>query len=152
MQIYSIAHRVTGMAKRRPLTPEEAAAAARANALWQKKKRAKKLTQPDGAAAIGISTSGFNQYINGKIPLNTDTTAALAKYFHVNPRDIDPGWLQDAQPGAGSAELDAEFERLTQVIDGDQDMAAIRAIAGRVSPKGAIMIARLFLDRAEAGL
>lgn len=147
MQILSGAYRVADMANRRTLTPEEKACADRAKSLWLAKMRRERLTQADAAAKLGFSVSAFSQYINGKIPLNTDTTAALAKYFGVSPRDINPGWLNNtAEP------LDAEYLATIAVLSDDQILQAMESVAQKASPRAAMRLARLFLDRAEAGL
>jgi plasmid maintenance system antidote protein VapI len=48
------------------------------------------LTQREAAAQIGISQSCFNQYLKGRIPLNTDTIIKFATLFEVAPSEIDP--------------------------------------------------------------
>jgi plasmid maintenance system antidote protein VapI len=132
---------------RRKLTALERECAQRINKLWLEKKRAEKISQPVAAEALQMTTSGFNQYVNGKIPLNTDATYKFAIYFGVDPRDIDPRWL-----GGDVRQRHAEFEAILKTTNKAQDLAAVKAIAGRTSAKDAIKFARLFLDRVEAGL
>lgn len=140
--------------KRRELTAHERDCAKRINKLWQDKKRDEKLSQPDAAEALKMTTSGFNQYINGKIPLNTDATFRFARYFGVDPRRIDPQWLGGEENSSPKriTEPAAEYEALLEITTKEQDLTSITEIIGRVSPKDALRIARLFLDRAEAGL
>lgn len=137
---------------RRKLTAHEQGCAKRINKLWMEKRRAEKITQPVAADALKMTPSGFNQYINGKIPLNTDATYQFAQYFGVKPRDIDPHWLGGEEKPEGVQDVDEIYNAVSRITTKEQDLAAVQAIAGRVSPKDAIRLARFFLDRAEAGL
>lgn len=47
--------------------------------------------------------------------------------------------------------LDAEFESLLNLTDGQQDAEVVEALAQRCSPRDAAAYARIFLDRVEAG-
>ena len=47
------------------------------------------LTQSEAAKQMGISQPCFNQYLKGKIPLNTDTVIKFATLFDVAPSEID---------------------------------------------------------------
>ena len=135
------------MANRRTLTPEEKACADRAKSLWLVKMRRERLTQADAAAKLGFSVSAFSQYINGVIPLNTDVTAALAKYFGVSPRDINPDWLNDA-----SDPLDVEYLAVTAQATEQQTIQVLEKFARTASPQTSMRLARLFLDRVEESL
>jgi hypothetical protein len=48
--------------------------------------------------------------------------------------------------------LDEEFERLSLLTTEQQDFAAIKSIADRVSPADAMKYALFFLERAKSGL
>lgn len=48
------------------------------------------LTQVEAAKQMGISQPCFNQYLKGKIPLNTDTIIKFAILFDIAPSEIDP--------------------------------------------------------------
>lgn len=48
------------------------------------------LTQKEGAQRMGISQSCLNQYLHGKIKLNTDTIIKFASLFNIPPSQIDP--------------------------------------------------------------
>ena len=48
------------------------------------------LTQLEAAQRMGISQPCFNQYLKGKIPLNTDTILKFAMLFDIVPSEIDP--------------------------------------------------------------
>ena len=48
------------------------------------------LTQHEAASQLRISQPCFNQYLTGKIPLNTDTIIKFAILFNIPPSAIDP--------------------------------------------------------------
>ena len=48
-----------------------------------------RLTQKEAAAQLGISQPAFNQYLKGKIPLNTEIVLKFATLFNVPPSKID---------------------------------------------------------------
>lgn len=134
------------MVNRRELTPHEKSCAARLKALWLVKKEKEKLTQLDAGLSLGMSDSAFNQYINAKIPLNTDMTARMAVYFGVRPREIDPLWLKE-----GGDNLEAELLDMLNEADSADLMFSLKRVAEKSSPADALKIARFFLDRAAAG-
>jgi len=47
------------------------------------------LTQHEAAQQLGISQPCLNQYLRGKIPLNTDMVVKFANLFDVSPSSID---------------------------------------------------------------
>jgi plasmid maintenance system antidote protein VapI len=47
------------------------------------------LTQVEAAKQLGISQPCLNQYLRGRIPLNTDTIIKFATLFNVAPSEID---------------------------------------------------------------
>lgn len=150
MHFASNAYKVCAMVKRRELSPHEKACAERANALWRKKSRAEKISQAAAASELGFTTSAFNQYINGKIPMNTDATAKIAAYLSVSPREINPLWL--VEKTSGGASLESELIELLDSSAPSEWIAGFQEAALKMSPKDAMKIARFFLDRAESGL
>ena len=56
--------------------------------VWDTAKREKGLTQTKAAKALGIRQATFSQYLNGKIPLNTNFVFNLAELIGVQPGDI----------------------------------------------------------------
>lgn len=75
----------------RRITPEDKQAAVRLKKLWNEKKEALSLTQEKAAEELGFNTQGaVSQYLNGKVPLNTDTIIKFAKILHVSPEAIKP--------------------------------------------------------------
>lgn len=175
------------MAERRQLTEEEKSCAERVKALWLAKKEADKISQAAAAKELGMSASGLNQYINGVIPLNTDATYKLARYFGVSPLDIDPNWLEDGgdrnlieqrsavdavrleiagkpgqppsprpshstPPTRGGKPISPEYYAVASALTSEKELAAVIAIADKVSPTDAIVIAEYFLARAKAGI
>lgn len=78
------------MKKRRDLTAEELAVAARLRAIYESKKRSEGLTQEVLADITGLTQSAVTQYLNGKIALNLAAIFAFAKSLKVDAREIDP--------------------------------------------------------------
>lgn len=142
------------MTKRRPLEPEELATAARAKQLWLAKKDREKISQEVAADALGFTASAFNQYINGKIAINTDALFSLAAYLGVTPADLDPNWRERmySSESFGVSDVAAEFSALRRDMGDAEAIEALRDIAGSVSGKDAARIAKFFLDRAVAEL
>lgn len=142
------------MGKRRTLNPEELAIAARAKSLWLEKKSREKISQDVAADALGFTASAFNQYINGKIAINTDALFSLATYLGVTPADLDPQWrerMYSSEP-SGVSDVVAEFTALREGMGDTEAIEALRDIAGSVSAQDAARIAKFFLDRAVADL
>ena len=48
-----------------------------------------RLTQQEAASQLGISQPCLNQYLRGKIPLNTDMILKFAILFDISPSKID---------------------------------------------------------------
>lgn len=48
-----------------------------------------RITQKEAAAQLGISQPCLNQYLRGKIPLNTDIILKFAILFDIPPSKID---------------------------------------------------------------
>jgi len=48
------------------------------------------LTQREAAKQMAISQPCLNQYLKGRIPLNTDTVIKFAMLFDIAPSEIDP--------------------------------------------------------------
>ena len=48
------------------------------------------LTQIEAAKQMGITQPCLNQYLKGRIPLNTDTVIKFATLFDVAPSELDP--------------------------------------------------------------
>lgn len=70
--------------------------------IWLEKKSALKLTQESASAAAGWKTqSAFNQFLNGKIALNTDATIRLARVLQVSPSEINPDLAESFAPLLG---------------------------------------------------
>jgi transcriptional regulator with XRE-family HTH domain len=81
---------MTKTTKRRELTAREKAAQKNLFKLWTEKKGELGLTQESAADRMGFKTQGaVNQYLNGKIPLNTDAVIKFSTLLGVDPTDID---------------------------------------------------------------
>lgn len=75
----------------RQMTDQDKNASIRLKRIWDEKKKALGLTQEKAADALGFNTQGaVSQYLNGKVPLNTDTVIKFAKLLRVIPEDIKP--------------------------------------------------------------
>jgi plasmid maintenance system antidote protein VapI len=141
-----ICHTMLTMVKRRNLTDHEKACATRAKGLWLVKKEKERISQIVAGDALGMTDSAFNQYINGKIPLNTDIVARMANYFGVSPRAIDPLWLN-----VGSESMETELLDMLNDYSRAEFLANLQKVAAKTPPADALKIARYFLDRAATG-
>lgn len=56
--------------------------------VWDAAKREKGLTQTKAAKALGIRQATFSQYLNGRIPLNTNFVFNLSELIGVQPGEI----------------------------------------------------------------
>lgn len=83
---------LANMAKRRDLTDEEKGDAARALALFEKKKAVDPtFTQAMMAADLGWETQGaVSQYLTGRTKIGMEVAIKLAKYFGVSLMEISP--------------------------------------------------------------
>lgn len=96
------------MSKRRELTPEEQADAARLMAIYvdrkaQAKAVGRKLTQESVSAECGWSgQSAFSQYARGKVPLNLKALLTLAKVLRFNPAEVSPSLAKTMLAATGS--------------------------------------------------
>lgn len=79
------------IAKRRKLTPEESADAARLRALYEAKKKPLRLTQESLATLMGFQTQGaVSQYMLGRVPMNNEVVVRFAYHLEADPREIRP--------------------------------------------------------------
>lgn len=76
----------TDKPKRRELTEYEKECAARADAL----RRAKRLSQEELGARMGMTQGSVSQYMTGKIPMGAAFLSAVAKELGAAPSVIDP--------------------------------------------------------------
>ena len=71
--------------------------------IWKQKKRDLGLTQEKAAHIMGWSSQGaVAQYLNGKIPLNTDAKMKFAGLLKVSPISIWPSFVGPAAPEVDS--------------------------------------------------
>jgi len=82
------------MEKKKGLSPEQALWAANLKRLWlaRKQKVGKLLTQEMAASRFGWTQSAIGQYLNAKIPLNTDAKLKFASLLECSIQDIDPAF------------------------------------------------------------
>lgn len=103
--------------RRRELTPREKAAQQNLFRIWSNKKEELGLTQENAAEQMGFKTQGaVNQYLNGKIPLNTDAVLKFAMLLGVKAGEIDKdfGSFENTRP---SYNLKADRLDIHQEID-----------------------------------
>ena len=83
-------------------TPE---ASKNLKAAWNARKKELKLTQELAAELLGFESQGtVSQYLNGKIPVNTDAALKFAALLKVKPEDIRED-LKDLMNYVRSSEL-----------------------------------------------
>lgn len=75
---------------RRKLKPKEMEVTGNLRSIWDQKKKSMKLTQESAAVLLGWTQGAVGQYLNGKIPLNTDAIIKWAALLKVQVQDIDP--------------------------------------------------------------
>ena len=97
----------------RPLTREEAQMTRRLRDIWERKKHEKNLQQEDINRQLGWTRSVFSQYLNSRIPLNTDAVLKLSKALDVEPWHIDPA-LEPFLRHAGYATFAETIDTLTE--------------------------------------
>jgi transcriptional regulator with XRE-family HTH domain len=78
------------MANNDPLNKSEIEVSKRLNRIWHAKKKQLGLSQERAAEIYGCSQGNISQYLNGKIPLNTDAIYKFAKMLCVSPSEIKP--------------------------------------------------------------
>jgi transcriptional regulator with XRE-family HTH domain len=88
--VYSAAITLRGMGKRRALTSEETADAARLRAVWERQRKILHLTQEKVAADCGWTQGAFNQYLRGFIALKLPSALKIANALEVDLEDISP--------------------------------------------------------------
>ena len=76
--------------KKKPLTEEQIADAARLKAIFESKKKELRLSQETLGEAIGMGQSGVNQLLNGSNALNHAHASRLAKLLGVPVEEISP--------------------------------------------------------------
>jgi transcriptional regulator with XRE-family HTH domain len=75
--------------KRRELSDRHKAAQQNLFRIWSTKKKLLGLTQESAAGKLGLTQGAVFQYLNGKIPLNTDAVLAFSALLQVDPSEID---------------------------------------------------------------
>lgn len=79
------------MNKKNILTQEDKLIADRLKTIWNEKKRELGLSQEVAAGKMGFNTqAAVSQFLNGKIPLNTENVLKFSEMLRVPPETIDP--------------------------------------------------------------
>lgn len=88
-----------------PLTPDQLSEAARLKTLfgsWQKRRKDAGLpaSQEDAAELLGFNQSSLSQYLNGRIPLNIDSSVAFAGSLGLLVDDFSPSIAEKIRQAA----------------------------------------------------
>ncbi|AXF76085.1 XRE family transcriptional regulator [Erwinia tracheiphila] len=79
------------MAKKNVITEEDIQTAVRLKRIWDMKKDQLGLSQEKAAGFFGFSTqAAISQFLNGKVPLNTENILKFSSLLNVAPEDITP--------------------------------------------------------------
>jgi len=62
----------------------------RLNSVWVRKKRLLGLSQERAAEMFGCTQATISQYVNGRIPLNTNAIFKFSKILQIGPEEINP--------------------------------------------------------------
>ena len=73
---------------KRIMTPQDKQAATNLYRIWNDKKRSLGLTQEKASERLGISQSGFSQYVLGKVRLGDSILLKFSELLGVSPTDI----------------------------------------------------------------
>lgn len=95
---------LVAMANNDPLNQEEIALYKRLNRIWNLKRKELGLNQEKAAEMYGCSQGNISQYLNGKIPLNTDAIYKFSEILQVSPDEINPR-LKSRLDASGVANL-----------------------------------------------
>lgn len=89
---------------------------------WESKKKELKLTQEIAADIMGFEAQAtVSQYLNGKIPVNTDAALKFAALLKVKPEDLRPDLADLMNYVRASGTYDNEFSgEGWRVIDAEQ--------------------------------
>jgi predicted transcriptional regulator len=89
-----------------PITAKEQDMTDRLYSVWLKKKAPLGLSQERAADMFGCTQANISQYLNGKIPLNTDAIFKFAKILQVAPEEINPN-IGEIVPFTASGQITA---------------------------------------------
>ena len=113
------------MTNKRPLTNEKRLLAANLKRVWLSKKSALGLTQEKVALAWGWTQGNITQYLNGHIPLNTDTVNKFANLLGVDPSEIDTLGSSNVVSISGSSPI----INFGTVLDANEAVTPVESIA-----------------------
>ena len=135
---------------RRSLTSDEKLDSLRLQSIWLRQKNALGLTQERVAADCGWATQGaFNQYLRGKIPLNLNAAAKLARVLNVNIAEISPRLAAEIAPSSpGLLENNSEAAGRDKTIEktGNLRRQAFLRLYGLLEKEGIADIALRLLE------
>ncbi|WP_157667585.1 helix-turn-helix domain-containing protein [Comamonas serinivorans] len=100
-----------------PLSQEQKEDAQRLKAIFlawkaERKRAGKPSGQEHAAAELGFGQSAFNQYVNGKIPINLAAAVKFSQFFGCQIEDFSPAMAAEAGNVAKAASVQPESESL----------------------------------------
>ncbi|GAB5451802.1 MAG: hypothetical protein Hals2KO_21300 [Halioglobus sp.] len=99
-----------------------------------------------------FSESHLSQIKSGKRNIGDKVVSKLEAGLGLDDGAFDFPLKEEIEQFLLSNAGDQEFEAVLKVLESGQDDAALKAIAGHLSGKDALILARHLIDRAEAAL
>lgn len=97
------------MNRKKPLSTEQLADAARLKAIYLAKRKELGINQDDIAELLGVNQSAISHYIGGVNALNPKAVAAFAKILQVNASEISPSIAKQILALAESTDDEIEY-------------------------------------------
>lgn len=97
------------MNRKKPLTAEQLADAARLKLIYSSKRKELGINQEDIAEKLGVNQSAVSHYLNGVNPLNPNAVAAFAKILQVHAGEISPSIANQIMSLAQSTDDEIEY-------------------------------------------
>lgn len=77
-------------ARKKPLTPAQAAACRRLLRIWDAKRQGFHLTQESAAEALGVTQGAIGNMLHGRLAISLRALGKWSRLLQVKPADIDP--------------------------------------------------------------
>lgn len=97
------------MNRKKPLSEEQLADAARLKSIYSLKRKELGINQEDIAEELGVNQSAVSHYLNGVNPLNPNAVATFAKILQVNASEISPSIAKQIISLAKSTDDEIEY-------------------------------------------
>lgn len=85
--------------RKKPLSPEQAAACRRLRKLWDSRKQELGLTQDKAAESLGVTQGAVGNMLNGRLAIGLKALGKWAKLLRVKPAEIDPALAKQLLAG-----------------------------------------------------